>query len=88
MGYPPIAIPETLKEWKVAITSVGQGYESTEGQHDYKTSTGMTYGGREQPMDIGKSNDNFKDRKPKYFNCNKYRHMAKKCQAKKKERET
>ena len=31
LGYPPIAAPETLKEWKVAITSVGQGYESTEG---------------------------------------------------------
>ena len=28
-------------------------------------------------MDIGKSNDNSKDRKPKYFNCNKYGHMAK-----------
>ena len=39
-------------------------------------------------MDIGKSNDNFKDRKPKYFNCNKYRHMAKECRAEKKERET
>jgi len=24
-------MPKTLKEWKVAITSVGQGYESTEG---------------------------------------------------------
>jgi len=23
LGYPQIAIPETLKEWKVAITSVG-----------------------------------------------------------------
>jgi len=32
LGYPPIAAPETLKEWKMAITSVGQGYESTEGQ--------------------------------------------------------
>ena len=31
LGYPPRAMPETLKEWKVAITSVGQGYESTEG---------------------------------------------------------
>ena len=31
LGYPPIAMPETLKEWKVVITSVGQGYESTEG---------------------------------------------------------
>ena len=28
----------------MAITSVGQGYESTEGQHDYKTSIGTTYG--------------------------------------------
>jgi len=88
LGYPPIAMPETLKEWKVAITSVGQGYESTEGRQDYKTSTGTTYGGRGQPMDIGKSNDNFKDRKPKCFNCNKYRHMAKECRLEKKERET
>jgi len=31
LGYPPMAMPETLKEWKVAITSVGQGYKSTEG---------------------------------------------------------
>jgi len=67
------------------ITSIGQGYEFTEGQHDYKTNTGTTYGRREQPMDIGKSNDNFKDGKPKCFNCNKYRHMAKKCRVEKKE---
>ena len=79
LGYPPIAMPETLKEWKVAIMSVGQEYKSTEGHHDYKTSTGTTYGGREQPMDIGRSNDNFKDGKPKCFNCNKYRHIAKNC---------
>ena len=31
LEYPSIAMPETLKEWKVAITSVEQGYESTEG---------------------------------------------------------
>ena len=31
LGYTPIAMPESLKEWKVAITSVGQGYKSTEG---------------------------------------------------------
>ena len=31
LGYPSIAMPETLKEWKVAITSVGQRYESIEG---------------------------------------------------------
>jgi len=44
LGYLLIAMLESLKEWKVAIISVGQGYESTEGCHDYKTSTRMTYG--------------------------------------------
>jgi len=71
----------------VAIISVGQKYKSTEGQYDYKTGTRMTYGGRQQSMDIGKSNNNFKDRKLKCFNCNKYGHMAKECW-KKKEKET
>jgi len=37
-------------------------------------------------MDIGKSNENFKDGKLKCFNCNKYRYISKKCQSKKKER--
>ena len=45
LGYPLIAMPESLKEWKVAIISVEQEYESTEGCHDYKTSTRTTYGG-------------------------------------------
>jgi len=31
LGYSLIAAPETLKEWKVVIISVGQGYESIEG---------------------------------------------------------
>ena len=47
----------------------------------------MTYRGQGQPMDIGKSNNNFKNGKPKCFNYNKYGHMAKKCW-KKKEKET
>ena len=72
----------------MAITSVEQGYESTEERQDYKMATGTTYGGRGQPMDIGKSNDNYKDGKPKCFNCNKYGHMAKECQVVKKEHET
>ena len=46
LGYPPMAAPDTLKEWKVAIITVGQGYESMESLHDYKTSTGTTFGGR------------------------------------------
>ena len=43
LGYSPIAIPEILKKWKVAIISVGQEYESTEGHHNYKTSIGIIY---------------------------------------------
>jgi len=40
-------------------------------------------------MDIRKSQDNFdKDRKPKCFNCNIYRHLAKKCKRPKKNKET
>jgi len=38
-------------------------------------------------MDIGKSNNNFKGGKSKYFNYNKYGHLAKVCW-KKKEKET
>jgi len=48
-------------------------------------STEVTYEGQGQLMDIGKSNKNFKDGKPKYFNCNKYGHMVKECWLKKKE---
>jgi len=87
LGYPPIVVLESLKEWKVAITLVGQGYESTEGCQDYKIRTGTIYSGLGQLMDIGKSNNNFKDRKPKYFNYNKYNHMVKECW-KKNEKET
>ena len=47
----------------------------------------ITYGEREQPMDIGKSNGNFKDKKPKCFNYNKYGYITKECW-KKKEKET
>ena len=39
-------------------------------------------------MDIGKSNDNFKDGKPKCFNYNKYGYIVKECWVEKKERET
>ncbi len=39
-------------------------------------------------MDIGKSNENFKDEKPKCFNCDKYGYMAKEYWSEKKEWET
>ena len=47
LEYLPIVALEMLKEWKVAITSVGQRYESMKRQHNYKIETKMTYGGRE-----------------------------------------
>ena len=81
-------MPKSLKEWKVAIILVRQEYESMEEHYNYKTSTRVTYGGWGQPMDIGRSNNNFKNEKPKCFNYNKYGHMAKECQVKKKEWET
>ena len=79
MDYLPIAVPETLKKWKVVITLVEQEYKFMEGWHNYKTGTRTTYGEQEQSMDIKKSNDNFRDGKPKCFNCNKYGYMAKEC---------
>ena len=72
----------------MAITLVGQGYESTKEQHDYKIGTETTYGGWEMPMNISKAKDNYdKDKRPKCFNYNKYGHMAKECW-KKKENDT
>ena len=80
LEYPPIVKPESLKEWKVAITSVGQKYKSIEGRQDYRTETGITYGEKGVFMKIRKSKDNYdKDRKPRCFNYNIYRYMAKDC---------
>ena len=79
LGYLLIAMLESLKKWKVTIISVRQEYKSIEGYHNYKTSTGVTYSGQGQLMGIERSNKNFKDGKPKCFNCNKYGYMAKEC---------
>ena len=46
LGYLPIAVPETLKKWKMVITLVEQRYEFIERQNNYKTGTGTTYGGQ------------------------------------------
>ena len=50
LGYLPIAALEILKKWKVVIMLVRQGYESTERQHNYKTSTGTIYRGQGQTI--------------------------------------
>ena len=47
-------------------------------RQDYKIETETKYGGRDVPIDIRKTKDNFdKDGRPKCFNCNVYRHIAK-----------
>ena len=62
------------------ITLVGQNYELTEEWHDYRTSIGTIYGGQRILIDISKTKNNYnKEGRSKYFNCNKYRHMAKEC---------
>ena len=71
LGYPPIVASEMLREQKVVITSVGQGYESMASKQDYRTETRMIFRGRGAPINIRKAKDNFdKDGKPKCFNCN------------------
>ena len=80
LGYLPIVAPELLNEWKMAIISVKQEYESTEGKQDYKIELEIIYGRKEVPIDIRKFKDNYdKDEKSKCFNCNVYKHMAKDC---------
>ena len=89
LGYLPIIAPESLKEWKVAITLVEQGYESTKDRQDYKTESGIIYRGRGVSVDFGKSRNNYNnDRKPRCFNCNVYRHIANNFRKLKKEKET
>jgi len=39
--------------------------------------------GENNPWILEKSNNNFKEGKPKYFNCNKYGYMTKECWKKK-----
>ena len=80
------AVPKTLKSWKTLIISVGQRYESTKIRQDYRIGSEIIYEGKETPMNIGKSKDNYnKDRKPKHFNYNNYGHMAKEYRKPKKE---
>ena len=89
LEYPLIVAPESLKEWKVAITLVRQGYKFTEGKKNYKTGLEITYKEIKVLINIRKSKDNYdKDKKPRCFNCNIYKHMVKDYQKPKKKKET
>jgi len=70
----------------VAITAVGQGYEWTNICYDYKTGSGITYGGMGKPMEIGQQQNNRQGRKPKCYNCNKFGHITKDCRQPKREK--
>ena len=59
LGYLSIVVPESLKEWKVVITLVRQGYKFIEGRQDYKIELRITYGERGAPMNIVKAKDNY-----------------------------
>jgi len=86
IAYLPTQAPKSLEQWKVAITAVGQGYEWTNIRYDYRTSSGITYGGMGKPMEIEQQQNNGQGCKPKCYNCNKYGHIAKDCQQPKREK--
>jgi len=54
----------------------------------YETKTETIYGGWELSIEIGKSNENFKDGKSKFFNCEIYGHIARDCKKPKKKKDT
>ncbi|KXN84186.1 Gag-Pol polyprotein, partial [Leucoagaricus sp. SymC.cos] len=80
LGYPSKYHPDTYKEWVSAISSIGKGYEFTEMKHHHVTRSGITYGGRGQPMEIGRMAPQYSERKDsRCFNCGKEGHLAKNC---------
>ena len=52
MAYSPTQVPKSLEQWKMAIIAVGQEYEWTNIHYNYRTSSGITYGGMGKPMEI------------------------------------
>jgi hypothetical protein len=80
LGYPPIAIPSVLDEWIEAIQSVGKGQESTQTCHNILTPTGVIYGGKGQPMEIGRTKFEWnKDGTPKCYKCDQFGHIGREC---------
>ena len=89
LGYLPMTVLKTLREWEVAIILVEQKYKSIENWQNYRIRTEIIYRGRSIFMNIRKTKENFdKDRKPRYFNYNMYRYIAKECQKLKKKWDT
>jgi len=88
MAYPPTQAPKNIEQWKVAITAVGQGYKWTNIHYDYKTGSGITYGGMGKPMEIGQQQNNGQGCKLKCYNCNKFGYIAKDCRQPKKEKKS
>jgi len=72
----------------VVIILVRQVYKSIEGRQYYRTGLRIIYRGKEAPMNIGKSKDNYnKNGKPRYFDYNIYEYMVKDCWKPKKREE-
>jgi hypothetical protein len=80
LGYPPVAIPTDLKEWIDMILSVGKGQEAMQTRHDILIPSGVIYGGKGQPMEIGQKRLEWsKDGTPKCYKCDQYSHIGKEC---------
>jgi len=75
LAYPPKEALQTLEQWKVAITAVGQGYEWTSIRYDYQTRSGITYGGMGKPIEIGQGKQ-LKYTREHCYNCNKEGHTV------------
>ena len=86
IAYSPTQILKSLEQQKVAITAVGQEYEWTNIRYDYRIGSGIIYGGMGKPMEIEQQQNNRQGHKPKCYNCNKFRHIAKDCRQPKREK--
>jgi len=52
IAYPLTQALKSLEQWKVVITAVEQGYKWANICYNYRTGSGITYGGIGKPMEI------------------------------------